>query len=168
MPVIAIAVEGVLRKISGGAPIPEGLDLYYGLATRARLVLLTEDPEPAKKELGPLEYWLQTEGMREHARVIYTDAVGRELDAAHNRLLQVNWARNWGYAVGLVIEPDPQVAAYLLLQGINVLLFCPAAYMMPSWRPDYHHEPQPWAELAQRVEDEVYLRAADKRRESDA
>lgn len=164
MSAVGITVEGVLRRMSGGQMIVQGIDLYYGLATRRKLVLLTEDADPGK-DLGPLKYWLQMEGMQEHSRIMYTDAVGRELRPADNRAMQVNLARNGGYDIDLVIEPDPEVAAHLITLGYNVMLFCHAQYAVPSWRPGYKHTPVPWDILAQQVADEAYLRANDARKD---
>ena len=47
MTCVAITVEGVLRKVHGGCPIDLGKILYFGLATRAKLVLLTGERRPA-------------------------------------------------------------------------------------------------------------------------
>lgn len=167
MSAVAITVEGVLRRMSGGQQIPAGIDLYYGLATRAKLVLLSEDSAPDRGSLipTPLEHWLLIEGMKEHSRVLYTDVVGRALEAPAAREMQVNQARNQGYSVDLVIDPDPAVAAHLITLGYNVLLFCHAQYSVPAWRPDYRHAPVPWDVLAQRVDDEALLRATDARKE---
>lgn len=156
---IAIVIEGVLRKVSGGQGIVSGIDLYYGLATRSKLVLVTEDPIPE------VTHWLASEGMREHARIGFSDVVGKSLGLPEARESALNTLSNSGFApIELVIEPDPDVAKHLITRGYNVLLFCHAQYAMPSWRPDYDHTPRPWDELAQQIADEAYLRATDTRK----
>lgn len=174
---IAITVEGVLRKIEGGAPIKPGIDLYYGLATRAKLVLLSDEirqvavgvtndgqmyPDDRESEL---EHWLKMEGMREHQRTVYTSALISMEREATRRVCQVNEARRWGHDVTLVIEPNPRVSAALIEAGYNTLTFSHAEYAVPSWRPDYKLKPAPWDELVARLDHEAHLRATDTRKE---
>lgn len=154
---VAITVEGVLRRPNGGQPIPAGIDLYYALATRFKLVLLTEE------KLDSLEWWLRGEGMNEHARIIDSDVAWQYDPSTWRRRFQVAQAHGMGHDVSLVIEPDPAVAASLIEDGTSVLLFCQAQYSLPSWRPDYREAPTPWDTLSARVEHEARLRAADKR-----
>ena len=160
MTTVLIAAEGVLRRPSGGQPIREGIDLYYGLATRAKVVLFTEEIQSDSSDLG---YWLTMEGMREHASILYnqshygTDRV----------LMQVNKARASGQDVSMVVEADPGESAKLIKAGYNVLTFSHAEYAVPIWRPDYRHHTAPWDSLVQQVEKEALLRAQDSRREED-
>lgn len=162
MSTVAITVEGVLRQPVGGQPIPLGRDLYYGMATRARLVLLSRGNE--KREL---EHWLTSEGMHEHATVIYTSVPELEHEESESRVLQVTRARNSGYAVDTVVEADPDVAAALLAAGYDVLMFCHTHYSQPSWRPDYQFRVRPWDSLAEQVAHEAYLRAEEERRKKE-
>lgn len=159
---IAITVEGCLRKFVGGAPIKPGLDLYFGLATRAKLVLLTGEM------FGEgLADWLLIEGLHEHVKVMYSDVVLRDLSDGGERLAQLASARQLGYDVELVIEADPLVSARLLVAGYNVLTFSHAEYSVPAWRPDAAVAVRPWAELVEQVEREAYLRATDPRKEEE-
>jgi hypothetical protein len=157
---IAITVEGTLRKLVGGAPIQPGLDLYFGLATRAKLVLLTGEMDGQG-----LSTWLLTEGLHEHVKVFYSDVVLADLSEGGERLCQLASARQLGYDVELVIEPDPLVSARLLVAGYNVLTFSHAEYSVPAWRPDAIVKVRPWDELVSQVEREAYLRATDPRKE---
>lgn len=163
MPSIAITVEGVLRKFVGGAPIQPGLDLYFGLATRAKLVLLSGELVD-----DGLDYWLKTEGLHEHVKVFYSDVVLRDLSHGGERLCQLASARQLGYDVELAVEPDPSVSARLLVAGYNVLTFTHAEYSVPAWRPDAAVKVRPWRELVEQVERESYLRATDPRKEEAA
>ena len=166
MPAIAVTVEGVLRKVAGGQPIAVGVDLYYGLATRAKLILLTDELETARDEL---EHWLRVEGMNEHAQILWNDPVwGIYAESPDTRRVhQCNRARLHGHVVDLVVEANPLVSAALIESGYNVLTFSHAEYSVPAWRPDYKFKPAPWDQLVQRVEREAELRAADERRDNE-
>ena len=159
---VAIAVEGVIRKFVGGAPIPQGVMLYYALATRAKVVLLT-----GEREGEGLDWWLKTEGLNEHVKVFYSDIVLADLSDGGERLAQLSAARQLRYDVDLVIEPDPLVSAQLLVAGYNTLTFTHAEYSVPAWRPDTKVEIRPWDQLVEQVERESYLRATDPRKEEE-
>jgi hypothetical protein len=159
--VVAITVEGVLRKIFGGSSIKAGVDLYYGLATRAKLVLLTGE----RSTDGGLEHWLRSEGMKEHVRILWSDVVLQGESPAAERLAELAHARQNGYDIEFVIEPDPEVSKRLIIAGYNTLTFTHAEYSVPSWRPDAKIEVTPWDELAAQVDRESYLRMNDPRKE---
>lgn len=161
MSVVAITVEGVLRKLIGGSAIKEGIDLYYGLATRAKLVLLTAE----RQEGNTLEHWLRSEGMKEHVRVCWSDVVLQSQSSGGERLAQLADAQKNGHAIEFVIEPDPATAKRLIVAGYNVLMFVHAQYSVPAWRPDATTRVRAWDELAAQVERESYLRVNDPRRE---
>lgn len=167
MTTVAISVEGVLRRPYGGQPIREGIDLYYGLASRAKVILVTEQLDAhVPGNDTELETWLMIEGMNEHAQIIYQQVVW--LHEPDKRILwQVNMARSSGHDVTLVIDADPRVSAMLLEAGYNVLTFSHAEYSIPIWRPDYEHKPAPWDDLISRVEHEALLRAKDARRDNE-
>lgn len=158
---IAITVEGVLRRVIGGAVIRPGIDLYYGLATRAKVILLTGEVDHES-----LEYWLRSEGMNSHVRIIWSNRVRKlEMNSGGERLDQLSEARMNGHDVQLVIEPDPAVSSRLVIAGFNVCTFTHAEYSVPSWRPDSRREPRPWDELSEQVAREAYIRATDPRNE---
>jgi hypothetical protein len=157
---IAITVGGVLRRPKGGAPIQQGIDLYFGLATRAKLVLLSSEQDHTG-----LEYWLRAEGMNEHAKIIWSNVVRATLTPGGERLDQLGEAAKIGHDVTLVIEPDPEVSKRLIISGYNVLTFTHAEYSVPAWRPDAITEVRAWDELSEQVAREAYLRATDPRRD---
>jgi hypothetical protein len=159
--VVAITVEGVLRKLIGGSAIQEGMDLYYGLATRAKLVLLTGERE----EGNTLEHWLRSEGMKEHVRICWSDVVLQSQSSGAERLAELADAQMKGHAIEFVIEPDPMTAKRLIIAGYNTLVFVHAQYSVPAWRPDAVTKVRAWDELAAQVERESYLRMNDPRRE---
>jgi hypothetical protein len=159
--VIAITVEGVLRKMIGGSVIKEGVDLYYGLATRGKLVLLTGE----RQEGNTLEYWLRSEGLKEHVRVCWSDVVLQSQSSGAERLAELAEAMTNGHDIEFVIEPDPAVSKRLIIAGYNTLTFIHAQYSVPAWRPDAKIDVRPWDELAAQVERESYLRINDPRKE---
>ena len=161
MSAVAITVEGVLRKSMGGAKIPVGVELYYALATRAKIVLLTGEMQA---EAG-LEHWLLIEGMTEHVRIMWSDVVMRNLTPSAERITQVNTARQMGYDIQMVVEPNPAVSAGLLVCGYTVSTFTHAEYTVPAWRPDAKLRVKSWDELEAEVDRQTYLRATDTRKE---
>ena len=160
MTCVAITVEGVLRKAMGGSPIDLGKILYFGLATRAKLVLLTGEREP-----GTLEHWLRGEGMKEHVRIIWADVLTEEMSSGGERLHQLAKARQNGYDIQFVIEPDPAVSKRLIVAGYNTLTFTHAQYSVPSWRPDATTKLRSWDELAAEAERDSYLQMNEPRKE---
>lgn len=164
---VAFTVEGILRRPVGGQPVPAGIDLYYGMATRSKIVLLTDSPEDRDTTTGmtSLEWWLRLEGLSAHSQIIYADKVMQHEEPASAREMQLSHARGSGHDITLVFEPDPQVASWLITRGYTTLLFAHAQYAVPSWRPDYEHRPRPWDDLQHQMAYEAYLKASDPRRE---
>jgi hypothetical protein len=148
----AITIPGVLMKIVTSAPIYEGLKLYHGLCESFNVVLLTDDDKEAT------DHWLSLEGLDKHGIVLYGES---QEDGA--RLSQVNSLRLRGFAVDIVFEPDPSIAAQLLFNGYTVCNFLHRAYSYPSWRPDFEEKERPWEEIARQAERDRVARAKDKR-----
>lgn len=150
--IIAIQVEGVLRRKAGGAPIQQGLDLYYGLATRAKIVLLTQcrRNEFAGKELRS---WLETEGLYEHVETQYHQGLYFEEDI-------IEQVRRINGKPSLVVVPNPEVAVDLVKDGYSTLVFVHAKYADPMHRPDADFEVRPWDSLAAQVAAEAFLKAS--------
>lgn len=153
---VAITVEGVLRTQTGST-IQHGKDLYYGLASQAVVVLLTDDP------IKEVEHWLAIEGMREHTRVYEADVIEQYMDVPEARLHMVNTARNAGHPISLVVDADPQVCSVLYHNGYTTLLFTHAQYALPQWRPGTVTKPTPWDELSAQIAVEAQRKADDKR-----
>jgi len=149
-----IAVDGVLRKLVGGAPIPEGIRLYRSLRSTGQVILLiNEDGHEQVLE------WLELHGCIGHgfvARADWNDRVG-----------QVNALRREGYDIDLVVVADPEQAKLLIDSGLNTLLFTHARYTQPSWRPDSPSGVQPWDDITKQVADLARMKAADERLRSD-
>src|ERR1700689_2644990 len=160
MSAVAIVAGGILRKMTG-SPIAAGIKLYRALATQFTVVLISDELE----DKATLAYWLETEGLQEHARVEWSDIVLDQFPDPQRRLMQVvNISRV--NSVELVLEPDPLVSAELIKEGWNTLTVSYAAYMLPSWRPDWVGTVEPWNELSKQVADAARLRAMDKSMES--
>jgi hypothetical protein len=152
----AIVVDGVLRKLVGGTPIPAGIALYHGLCTAFNVVLLRTEEDDAE-----FEHFLIGEALDRHANVFPWGH--QHHDDRGTRFIQVNRIRAAGYAVELVVEPDPAKATHLFTSGFNVLHFMHAAYQRPDWRPDFEHEQRPWDDLVAAQQHAAKLRAADNR-----
>lgn len=170
-----MTVNGVLRRVSGGSPIPMGYSLYYGLAAQFQLILLANHAN----EKDQLQHWLELEGLNEHAMIIYPDAVAAELEMPMRRLSQVTYARSQRFDLTMTIEPDPDVSRLLFENGYTVMTFSHQEYSLPSWRPDYNFTPfsiddngiqkdqlaTPWDALSAQVAHNAWLREKDKRTE---
>jgi hypothetical protein len=159
---VAMSLEGVMMKPVAQTPIPEGLLLYNGLCNVSALIIISGETEQ-----GIVEDWLMTENLTAHANVVYPDKLQRRHTVPDTRLLQVNRLRHLGYAVDLVIVPEPDVAALLISEGYNSMVFLHAAYAVPSWRPDFRGPVQPWSELEKAVTDQARMRALDTRIEKE-
>lgn len=150
----AIVVDGVLRKPVGGTPIPQGIALYRGLCAAFNVVLLRSDTDD-----DGFEDFVVTEMLTGHSNVIPWVTTGEPV----GRVRQVGRLRGWGYAVDLVVEPDPRNCLYLYQAGFNVLHFLHAAYARPDWRPDFEGNRQPWEEMVAYAQQAAKLRAEDDR-----
>lgn len=165
MSVVAITVDGVLRKSAGGTAIDVGLEMYMSFAGGTQIigpydvVLLTDE----RQDSGTLQNFLDVSSLAYHVDIIYSDVILEGMDAGARRVAQLSKAAMHGNHVGLVIEPDPAVSAHLIANGYNTLTFTHAQYSKPSWRPDYVEETRPWSDLSQQVADNARLRAEDTR-----
>lgn len=163
MSTIAITVDGVLRKPVGGQIIQAGKDLYFGLASRTKVVLFSDTQSEMEDE--ELAYWLRVEGMHQHGDIYYLPSMARLWSVEDQRVWQ---ARQVGFDLQLVIEPDPSVSAVLFHNGFTTLTYSSPSYSMPHWRPDYEHKPRSWDELSQQVAAEALRRATDERKTDNA
>jgi hypothetical protein len=154
----AIVVDGVLRKPVGGTPIPQGVALYHGLCAAFNVVLVVEH---SVLDMPELQRFLDVEQLYSHGSVAYGIRPG--MSGAETRVRQAERLRNAGYALDLVVEPNPEVAAALYAAGFNVLHFMHAAYQRPDWRPDFEGGQRPWDELVAEQQRAAALRAADNR-----
>lgn len=153
-----MVVEGILMKPVASTIIPLGAQLYNAFRSTGQVLLISnETPVPV------LENWLWMEGLSGWAEIFPPDEIMRALPAPEYRLWQANQIRKKGYAVDLIVEPDPSACALLLSNGYSVLNFLHALYALPAWRPDYEYQVKPWDELSQQVATLAAMRAADKR-----
>jgi len=150
-----ITIPGVLQKLVTAAPIPVGIQLYNGLAETFNLLLVTDDSQEKT------DYWLKLENLNRHGTVLYGDSTGKAQGS--NRVKQINTLRSRGFALDLVVEPDPKIAAELLRSGYNVCNFLHSAYAYPTWRPDFEGKEKRWEEIATQVEIDRAVRAGDVR-----
>ena len=152
-----IVVDGILRKLTGASPIPEGVRLYQSLAKTGSVVLLGTGPA----DQHTLD-WLDLHGCVHHDFVWWWP----EADP-HARVDQVNRLRRRGYDIDLVVEPDPAAAAGLIGAGFNTMVFVHSQYSHPAWRPDTDPGVRPWDDIARQVADQARMKAADSRLRSD-
>jgi hypothetical protein len=147
-----ITIPGVLMQIVSSAPIQTGLQLYHGLATTFNLLLVTDETKEKT------DHWLRLENLTKHGTVLYGDK---------KRLDQVNLLRSRGFAIDLVVEPDPAIAAELLRNGYSVCNYLHFSYAFPSWRPDYEGERKGWEEIERQVTQDRIMRSEDTRLDPD-
>lgn len=152
-----ITLEGVLQKNVSYAPIPVGLVLYNALSSSFNIALVAEG------EKEQVDYWLNLEGLTKHGTVIYNDFTLAGLSIQDRRLRQVNSLRSRGFAIDLVVEPDPIVASVLLGAGYTVLNFLHYIYALPQWRPDFEQKVKPWDGLKEAAELGALLKTKDLR-----
>jgi hypothetical protein len=158
---VAITVDGVLRKMVGGAPIPVGLELYHALATTFRVVLLSNE----LADSTGMENFITANQLFDHVRIMSVDSVSAVLIQPVLRVQQVNMARADGQNVQLVVEASPKCSSALVAAGYNVLTFTDALYAVPAWRPDFDATPEvnitPWDTLSKTVAETARLHAID-------
>ena len=150
MNIALIVVDGVLRKLSGGSPIPEGVRLYQSLVMTGGVILLSEDGTPATTD------WLELNGCVQHDFV-------RVTPPGQPMVHRVNVLRREGYPVDLVVVPDPDDARLLIAAGLNTVLFTHAEYAHPDWRPDAPKGVQTWAEIVDYAKSQARAKATDVR-----
>lgn len=149
MSIAVIVVDGVMRKLVGGSPIPEGIRLYQSLVLTGQVILLSHDGTPQTSD------WLELNGCTRHRFIRITPL--------HSWASMANDLRRDGYDIDLVVVPDPQSAVELILAGLNTLLFTHAMYTRPDWRPDTSKGITPWAEIVATHALTARLKAADER-----
>ncbi|MFE4681593.1 hypothetical protein ACFRNJ_12245 [Streptomyces sp. NPDC056721] len=154
---VAIVIEGVLQREVGNAVIGQGQRLYWGLMEAYNVALLTDETN-----LELVQHWLRVNGFNKHPYLIPQNLKDPQ-DPAERRMRQVSRLRAAGCNVELVIEPNPQIAAHLMANGIGVLNYLHPNYSNPRFRPDYQDTVTPWSELVGEVERQRALREDDPR-----
>lgn len=144
-----IAVDGVLRKLVGSSPIPEGIRLYRSLVATGHVILMSAASGTDRDQVRD---WLELHGCTKHDFIEFACSP----DAA-------NHLRRTGYDIDLVVVPDPVETQFLIASGHTTMLFTHARYAQPSWRPDASTGVQAWATITQQVADLARMKAADER-----
>jgi hypothetical protein len=139
------------------APIPVGISLYHSLASVFNVVLVSDGEQKI------VDSWLDLEGLNKHGTVVYSDFLLDQKSVQERRYEQIHSLRARGFAVTVVVEPDPVVASYLLANGYSVLNFLHSSYALPQWRPDYEKRQKPWNQIVEEVNKQAELRAIDQR-----
>lgn len=143
---VAITIDGILRKTVGGQIIEPGRRLFDAMKDRYNVVLLSDE-----EERGPVEQWLLENHVSGHGKLVLRTRATMGATAADARSHQATSLRGQHYALDLIYEPNPEVAARLVDDGFNVALVVNSAFSEPSWRPDHTGQLTPWEELANRV-----------------
>lgn len=141
-----MVVEGILRTPEGEGHYDTGWALYQALAKNSRLYLLSETWTEEQSAL-----WLAKRQLTGHLGYLH-----QTLPRAAGRLEALSRIRSWH--IGLVMEPNPAIAAALLRAGWNTAVITHSAYSQPQWRPDYDGTPRPWDLLTEEVERQTALR----------
>jgi hypothetical protein len=134
-----IAVDGVLRHPVSGTPIREGIKLYLTLADSYDIVIAADEDQGDE-----LQDWLDRNGVRKRLGQVLWRRDG-------GRIAQLEFLRQGGGLIDLVVEPDPAAAAVAYQQGFTVLMFLSPAYSKPEWRPDDRPGIPAWDDLLERV-----------------
>lgn len=152
-----IVVEGVLRQNVGDGVIRQGQHLYHGLKETSKIALVSNHLDTEN-----VERWLSLNGFTDHP-YFFGAQVDDPWGAAGTRMRQLTRLREGGNFVELVIEPNPEITASLMAEGVSTLTFLHPKYTRPEFRPDHSGEPVPWDSLVAEVERQESLRALDKR-----
>lgn len=142
-----MVVEGVLRPPESEGVIATGRGLYESLAPATRLYLLTHTW--AEK---PLAQWLFDNQLSGHLGIL--TATG---PTPPERIDALRRVRSW--RIELVIEPDPYCAIREIADGWNALVYAPATFTDPRWRPD-REQLRPWHALTDEIRRQHELRRA--------
>lgn len=153
---VVLVLDGVLRREGTNAVNLQGLRLYHALASTGRLAILCgEDVEMA-------EWFLRSNGLSEHAYLIGEDKRYAS-SVSGRREYQLSQLRAQGAHVEFVVEPNPDVAAYLFSIGVPVLVYLHPQYSQPSFRPDYGRTATPWDSLQAEIDYQIAMRVKDTR-----
>lgn len=152
-----IVVEGVLRQNIGDGVIRQGQRLYHGLKETSKIAVVSNSLQHQQ-----VERWLLLNGFTDHP-YFYGADVTDPWEVGGTRLRQIQHLREGGNFVELVVEPDPDIAARLMSEGLSVAAFLHPKYTRPEFRPDWSGEVKPWDTLVAEVERQEAMRVLDKR-----
>jgi len=155
-PTGVFVLDGVIRKPNTETIIRQGISLFRAVSPGIRTAILgTTDKERD-------EWFLKANNLIPDPD-IYPLRVTEGATLAERRLAQIARVRAIGANVEFVVEPDPEIAAHLMDQGVPVLLFLSPQYSHPDFRPDAEREAKPWDQLRATVDYQTALRVGDNR-----
>lgn len=157
MSITVLVVEGVLRQETGDGVIGPGKILYQALAEIGKVALVSNSLHEDK-----VEYWLRINGFRDH-EYLFPARTDDPFEVGGTRLKQVQSVTATQHSIDFVVEPDPEIAARLMHDGVPTMLFLHPRYARPEFRPDWEEKVTPWDTLVAEVESQTLLRTADKR-----
>jgi hypothetical protein len=136
-----VTFDGVLRSSTSLVPIPEGRLLFEALKVMGRVVLLCENA-------ASTTHWCLQHNVKPDD--IISDSVAVD-PAEPLRRRQITHARAAG-RVDLVVDPDPELIAWTLAEGLTGLLFTHPEHMLPRNRPDFIHTRRSWGQIQDELE----------------
>lgn len=145
-----MTLDGVLR--TGQSVHNQGRSLYTALSSTGRLAVLGGTDETFD------EWFLASNGLMKHAYLV-PETKDSASTIAGRRMAQVAYLRSQGCFIEFVVEPDPDVAAFLLSGGVPVLVYLHPQFANPSFRPDYENVAKPWNNLVKQVDYQMAMRA---------
>jgi len=154
---VAISVEGVLSRPFSASPVPLGIALYHSLKENFNILLYSD------QDRNTLDHWLSVEALNIQVATEYNESSRQWLTDPERKLTQLNSLRQRGYKIDLVLEPNPEAAALMLINGFNILNFIHSQYAMPQWRPDFTGTGRSWDILSGMADRMAELKALDKR-----
>lgn len=143
---VVMVAEHILRTPNSEASTEVGNALFRALAPATRLHLLTYSWTGEE-----LSAWLGRHQLRGHVGILTCD--GPEPAA---RIDTLRRTRSW--RVELVIDHDAECAAAAVAEGWTCLLWAPATFLEPSWRPDHPKDIRPWDALLEELNHQQEMR----------
>lgn len=137
---ILMFLDGVMRNTTTGAPIPNGMFLYYTLKEKNKVFILADDKEKA-------DHWL-----RQHKINKVDDVIDKTIPMPGDfpEFRQVEWVRSQG-PVDYVVTTDPNLTKRLLEIGVTTLVFMNPTYIREEFRPDSRVGIRKWNEIVQEI-----------------
>ena len=160
---IGFALDGVLRRINDAQSVdPNGRLLFEGVKGLGRVTFLADGFTRDRKFI---EHFLKFHRISEYVDIDIS-VLSDGPDTVSRRLTQLNRLRRTG-PVTFMVEPDPEIAAALMAQGVPTLLYLHPQFTVPSWRPDFSGRLRPWDDLVAETERQESLRADEDLREKE-
>lgn len=155
--------EGVLARphtnVAASTPIRTGVNLYEGLSKVYKLIIVTYSSDENR-----LYHWLNAYGLRKHVMVLFNDKVDDEWSEPQVRIRQLKQLQGSSFDIDVAVEPNPEVSAAILAQGVQTLTFSSPRYSNPSFRPDARKgHKRSWDSIAAEMDKQEAMAASDKR-----